>query len=430
VANFFSSPKAVKSDTTPEETLAFFTPYIEEEQDIVVTEKQPNVIVIMNESWWNTDNIVSEDTTIHTSLDPMGPIKELQERGASLGYVNVNVYGGGTINSEVEFLTGINTKYYMASDSVYKTIDAEAVPCITKYFESLGYSTTAIHPYFGIFYNRYKMYPKMGFDCILFRDDMDYQDPYTIFISDESLANQLIKEMEDKDNHSKFIWAVSIANHLETLDYDLGRNENCEYPIEVNFENDRLTDEDRSLVCDYLNGIYLSSKAFQLLTEAFEDYGEPVLIMMYGDHCPNFSDEVLKEFGIDSFERNEDTVERIYTTPVVCWNNYGGENVTASGENIMYLPEMLIHVAGLPDCELTKVLRSARNEMKADTRFIELDGEGNEIKKLSETQIGFIDNLRRLATFIIEGEEELNDAWIAIDDTTDRMLANVKGNSD
>ena len=78
-------------------------------------DEYPNVIVIMSESWWYLDHTDPDKMVL--SQDPFGPLKELGDK-VSWGSASVNIFGGGTISSETEFLTGWNSKYFRNSISV------------------------------------------------------------------------------------------------------------------------------------------------------------------------------------------------------------------------------------------------------------------------------------------------------------------------
>lgn len=86
----------------------------------------------------------------------------------------MSVFGGTTANSEYEFLT---------SDAV--GLYSNAIP-YSKYFHSRdsysgsvfilkeqGYETTAFHPYLSSGWNRPQVYHVMGFDYIIFSEDID-----------------------------------------------------------------------------------------------------------------------------------------------------------------------------------------------------------------------------------------------------------------
>lgn len=259
--------------------------------------QEPTVIVIMNESWWNTDNIASN--AISFSTDPMQPYHELAQKCSS-GYLSSNIFGGGTVSSETEFLTGINTKYLLSDVGVYAQIREHKVPSLVDYFHALDYHTTAIHPYYGFFYSRDKTYSLMGFDKVVFEDSMDYTDIYTRYISDKSLASQIIKEYEDGDSRTdkkQFIFAVSIANHDRSLNYKMDAVKDYPYPIQVTVENADLSDADYSDFVNTVNGIYLANKAFGQLVDYFEGEKTPVVVVMYGDHIPFFCRECSGSHG-------------------------------------------------------------------------------------------------------------------------------------
>lgn len=87
------------------------------------------------------------------SSDPMEVYKRLEE-SCSSGQLTANIYGGGTIGSETEFLTGLNTKYFVSYTGISTELQKRKVPSIVDYFHALDYDTVMIHPYDGDFYGR------------------------------------------------------------------------------------------------------------------------------------------------------------------------------------------------------------------------------------------------------------------------------------
>lgn len=57
---------------------------------------------------------------------------------------------------------------------------------------------------------------------------------------------------------------------------------------------------------------------------------------------------------------------RLYATPVIMWSNVSTEKLHFSGESIYYLPQMLIDYAGLPDSNMTRILRYERSCFKTN----------------------------------------------------------------
>ncbi|MDE7176485.1 MAG: LTA synthase family protein [Lachnospiraceae bacterium] len=344
------------------------------------TVNKPNVIVIMSESWWNTDNITGSGITF--SSDPMETYHKL-EKYCSSGHLTCNIFCGGTIGSETEFLTGLNTKYFVSYTGISSVLEERKIPSIVDYFNALDYDTVAIHPYEGSFYGRNVIYPTMGFDKIVFEDDMDYTDIYSCYISDESLARQIIKEYEESKAEQKFIFAVSIANHIQGLDRKHDSLKAYPYPISVKLDG-TLDEEAYMDLVSYINGIYLANKAFEELAAYFAQTGEPVVLVMYGDHMPGFSKEALELMGLEGTD--PETQRRHYSVPVLIWSSFEADKIEPDGENINYLPQMLLEYAGLPDTDMSRVLKQQREVLKTNTRMLVADDQGRALDAYDSRQ--------------------------------------------
>ncbi len=408
--NFLKNEKNVDITTDDiEESYVYFQEKAGNGKTQVIHSRQePAVIVIMNESWWSTDNIINDG--ISFSTDPMEPYHKLAEKCSS-GYLSSNIFGGGTVSSETEFLTGINTKYLLSDVGIYAQIREHKVPSIVDYFHALGYHTTAIHPYYGYFYSRDKTYSLMGFDKVIFEDGMDYTDIYTRYISDESLVRQIIKEYEDESSSGdkkKFIFAVSIANHDRSLNYKKDAVEDYPYPIAVTVEDSVLSDSDYSDFTNTMNGIYLANKAFGQLVDYFEQEKEPVVVVMYGDHIPFFVGDVMKAMGLNGSDF--ETQKRQYSVPVLMWSNINDDKIDFSGENISYLSQIVLEYAGMPETDMTQILRSEKEMFRADVRRFVSDGEGRQIKTYNDEQMEMVRHINVIDYDILFGSSAYRDA--------------------
>lgn len=417
----------------------------EEARAVEDTAVRPNVIVIMNESWWNTDNVDPEKVSF--SMDPMAPYKELAQ-SCITGHLTSNVYGGGTISSEAEFLTGLNTKYYVTTSTIYEKTKDRKLPSVVDYFNALDYETIAIHPYYGDFYNRNQVYQTMGFDEAIFDEDMAYQDIYTRYISDESLVKEIIKEYEEAGSNgedNKFIWSVSISNHRRTLGYHNESIEDYDYPISVDLKGSELTEADDAILVNYINGIYYAGQAYQQLVEYFSQVKEPVIVVMFGDHIPNFSVDTLNALGISEGEsawgpsafvdsqemqivvnkpnsgiipveeeggESFESLEKMYSVPVVMWSNFElASQPEFDGESIFYLPQMLLESAGLPDSEMTLMLEHQQTMFKADSREFVLDASGEQLLQCTEEQFETLSHSKNITYDILFGENMRENIW-------------------
>ena len=407
----------------------------EEARKVDASSVKPNVIVIMNESWWNTDN--ADLSKLELSKDPMEPFNRLADECVT-GYLTSNVYGGGTISSEAEFLTGVNTKYYVSTSTVYEETLGKKLPSLADYFNYLNYETIAIHPYYGDFYNRREVYTTMGFDEMVFEEDMKNREVYARYISDDSLVKEIIAEYEEEsDEENKFIWSVSIANHRNVLEYHKEAVENYDYPIDVTVKDGELSELETGILNEYINGIYLAGKSYEELIAYFSTKEEPVVIVMFGDHMPNFSMDALEIMGLtkasdptqvdvtrmeewqtelDAEKQAEaDSIEmlkRIYSVPVVMWSNYEmTQQASFEGESIYYLPQMLLESAGLPDSDMSRMLKYQRSVFKANSREFVMDANGEQVLMCTEEQMEMLKHGKVVIYDILFGEEERGNVW-------------------
>ena len=114
--------------------------------------KTPNLIVIMNESFSDLGSVGA----LETNEDPMPYVHKLmqgQENTIS-GQLTVSTFGGGTANTELEFLTGDSMAFLPYNCSAYQVFIKSEMPNLTSGLDSLGYQTAAIHPYLSTSWNR------------------------------------------------------------------------------------------------------------------------------------------------------------------------------------------------------------------------------------------------------------------------------------
>lgn len=375
----------------------------------------PTIIVVMGESWWNLDSI--PDNVVSYSTNPMQPLWDLEER-CDIGEVGVNIYGGGTVNSEAEFLLGLNTKFFTSTSDTYLWLKQREFPSLVKYFKQIGYQTTAIHPYYQEFYDREIIYDLMGFDRSIFEDDMMYTDIFDKFISDESLVKQIIYEEQKQNEVPDFIFAISVASHETTLEYDNEVVSDMDYDIQVQISEDiEMTQEDYDSFVHHVNGIYQTTLAFTQLIDYYEKQESPVMIVMFGDHCPYIPTSMLelnKTEGMSIYNDeilSQEAKLKLYSTPVISWNNFSDEPFVIDGENVNALSDKIIDYIGLPQTRMGLINKYMRQEIKTNTRNYMLDFNGDIVTELTEEQYANINTLMMIHYDILRGEVMCKDIW-------------------
>ncbi len=302
------------------------------------TQNTPNLIVIMNESFADYTEV---GKGLDLSEDCMPYIRSLEENTIK-GYAYASIFGGNTPNSEYEFLTGNTMGFLPASSVGFNLFVRGNLPSVASELKECGYETMAIHPYRGTNYRRHIVYPLLGFDTYYTRDDFFHPKYIRNFISDESLAERIISEFEDrKDSETPlFCYNVTVQNHGG---YYASNTVNLDMSIEV--ENKEV---DQTKTSIYVNLIRESDKMFQMLTEYFEQQEEPTVIVMFGDHQANLGDNTYEYLiGADEDLSAEQKMEK-YKIPFVIWANYDIPEETIEKTSLNYLYSILADRLQLP----------------------------------------------------------------------------------
>ncbi len=341
---------------------------VEEKTDSIAV--KPNVIVIMSEALWDI-NQISDAVTF--SKNPMEFFDELGE-SAFCGKAASNVFGGGTDKSEFEFLTGWNAKYAVNGSSPYRDYFTHGQASMVQYMNSLGYYTYGIHPYKGSFWGRTTAYTNMGFKAFYDMERMRYQDQYDIFVSDESLVNEIIyrfQEQKQKSDQPVFSFNVSIQNHVTKFFKGTAGPVCREVTPTYLCDSNAISEYNRQKLLDYINGVYTSGKALKQLLDYFESIKDPTVVVVFGDHAPSF----LTDF--EPFVDEKVSQEAFYETPFYVWNNYGKTGFPTDETNISYLSEALLEYLDFPLSKQALMNRYLRSYCPVDTRFLVKDASKN-----------------------------------------------------
>lgn len=305
----------------------------EEQEQLTIDEKKPTVIAIMNESL--SDLSIIRDFKCEPEYMPFWnsfntPIMK--------GNLFVSVFGGGTCNTEFEFLTG-NTMGNLPQGSYpYQQYSLKRASSLAHEFKNNGYDTVAIHPGNPESWNREKAFSDIGFDEFITKKD--FVDPEYIgnFISDHSCYNKIIEEFEHREKE-KFIFAVTIQNHGGYDDSRLSDNDMVQLEPDLNTYSGAR---------EYLTLMKKADEALKELFAYFEKVDSPVIICVFGDHQPFISEEFYEKLFGHSIENlsSEERVKR-FKTPYLIWSNYDtGKTVERRNTSANFLGTLLLNIAG------------------------------------------------------------------------------------
>ena len=264
--------------------------------------KTPDIILILNETFYDIRELID----IKTDTSPMPFIDSLKHKGKTV----VAGTGGGTNKSEYELLTS-NSLQLMPGITPFNYLNFDNANSIVSYLEDLGYSTWGAHCAEALNYERGVVYPKLGFDNVLFREEFvesgevgKYgQRPYA---TDEFCYTKMLEDYEKMGDSPRFQYMLTIQNHGG---WDL--NPPVDDCIKVLSDHGDYTDD----ISEFVSCIRKTDEAFKKLTQYFENSERDVIICMVGDHAPSFAVDLFDEIDLD-------TTFALRSTPYVMWANF------------------------------------------------------------------------------------------------------------
>lgn len=249
----------------------------------------PDIVVVQSESLFDPSRLngIAPETTLPQ-------LRRLSTR-AMHGNLWVPTYGGGTIRTEFEALTGIALRYFPQQHYPYYGMVTPQTPSLPGILASYGYRTIAVHPNSGDFWNRASTFATLGFQQ--FDDSAAFTDAPLAgyFTSDEALVDHVLARLDNGPGPT-FLFAITMENHGPYGDTGLG--EESGDVIDVPATLDPVLA--RSLR-DYLFHVRNADRSLGRLADALMKRDRRTLLLFYGDHLPALA-EVYDALGF----RDED----------------------------------------------------------------------------------------------------------------------------
>ena len=318
-------------------------------------ENRPDVILILNETFYDFDRIADIDTDGQVFTR----IPELDN--CIRGYTVVPGPGGGTNKSEYELLTS-NSLHQITSGTPFNMLDLEGACSVVTYMKNRGYQTTAFHPYLASGYKRYKVYPLLGFDTFHSSEDgLLYDDKIRTFISDSSDFKDLehIFEQNDDGKTPQFIFNVTMQNH---------GNYNADTPaVDVTVKPTDGKLASLAQLEEYLALAHATDQAFEELLTYFAQVKEPTIILMFGDHQPGLNEETLRTICPEMYEDGAalSVLEKKYTVPYIMWANFDLTSEELQFTSPNFLRSYLLENDGIEGSAYDRFTAAVRREYPA-----------------------------------------------------------------
>lgn len=352
-----------------------------------------NVVFILSEAFSDLGNIdeIKFDKSLTSNIDSYAD----DENKAVLDLL-VSVYGGVSVNTEFEILTGASFSFwrpgFIAYTQYYNKANGKLAPNLIKEFNNNGYETIYLTPWGDTSYKSKFVYDSFGTDKTIYGKDLtgENKGPY---YSDKSLMEDIYNELKDTSNgHYKFIMAATGQNHFPYNGeiYD-------EYDIEV--VETSYNEEDSQILKNYAQGVYDADKELNNLYEMIKDLDVPTIIVFYGDHLPY----TLNSNGVDPytsssyFNTTNDSLNylRKYTTKAVILSNYDISIDNLDYINASYLGAYVLNQMDLEISNYFKFVDSARTVIPVFNRSVIYQNEHTyDYTNASEEIINMINNYK------------------------------------
>lgn len=367
---FIDKPKDYSQETMESIAKSLdFEESSQEKHNAQTENEKPNIIVIMSESLFDVTNIDG----LAFNEEPLPNIKEQQ-----IGSILSPQFGGGTANVEFEALTGLSNVFLPDGSSPYQQYIKKDTPSLASVLSNKGYKATAIHTYYGWYWNREDVYNHLGFQDYISIEDMPDAEIKGQYASDKVITDQIIKQT-DENEEPTFIYAITMQNHTPYVEGQYGENT-------IKIAND-LTKETKGMLETYSSGISDSDKELKRLIEHYENSDEPTLIVFFGDHLPSLGSEYssyIETNFINSANEQDLTLSdkaKMKQTPLVLWSNYKTIEQAKSVLSPSFLAPLIFEAANLEMPKYYKFLKDFSDKLPGYTKTVKVSADNTHSEK-------------------------------------------------
>lgn len=352
-------------------------------------EIKPTVIAVMNESF--TDLSCFEQLKAAGYFGPnfYNSLPDTLVRGTMLA----SVTGGGTANSEFEFLTGATTAFVGVGKIPYQLYQMSDVDSLAKDLKELGYVATAMHPQNPVNYHRDKIYQQLGFGEFLSIDGFGDAPYYHNGVCDYVTYDKIL-ELLRTDERPQFIFDVTMQNHGG---YEIGS-----VPAEelTNYWVEGASENTNAMLNTYLTCINASDRDLESFINELRNIGRPVVLVFFGDHQPSIATSLN-----DELYPQEDTAShafRVHQSTYFVWANYeiAGNNKLNVYDTVgaNKIAAIALNKIGAPLTDYQKALLATRSDIPSINvaGYLGADGLRYDLESEDSPYTSTIDKLQRV----------------------------------
>lgn len=304
----------------------------------------PDIVILQSESFFDPARLRGIERR-----DVLPEYRRLAQ-SARHGELWVPTYGGGTIRTEYEVLTGIAMRYFPTVQYPYFQLTAKPGESLVTALAAHGYRAIAIHPHSRAFWNRATAFANLGFDAFDALEEFGKAPRQGYYISDDALVDHILERLDESSTAPAFLFAISMENHGPYANFpnvDEARRDARKVPA-------TLSADAAKNLRGYLYHLRNADRALGRLADALMARPRRTLLLFYGDHLPSLP-SVYSEAGFD--DRKEPNEQPV---PWLLLDSARPDAVARIDTASFYLPGLLLDVAGIGDQPYFRLLEAVR----------------------------------------------------------------------
>ncbi len=339
------------------------------------TQELPDILIVQSESLFDPARL--------NHVEPGRYLAEFRKlaKSSRSGELHVPTFGGGTIRTEFELLTGAPLSSLGGIQYPWLELRDARFPSLASILARNGYTTTAIHPNGAAFWNRNRVFPELGFQRFIDVTAFSKEDIVGLFTSDAALTDHVIAELKD-DGPPQFLFAITMENHGP---FDWRPNLDAERLAALPMPP-QLDSGGRLWFGNYLYLLDDADHELGRLAEALKQRKRRTLLLFFGDHLPSIH-TVYHQLGFDDgkTELQQPSEWLLFDT--------ANPNQVQEDTQTWLLPARLLDSAGIANEPYFIVTAALRDALNIDSHPITLE-QAKAFNALAQLQLrGELDGL-------------------------------------
>lgn len=348
----YASRRLPADPKAAEALIAAQAPALRAEMHAAAPAERPDIVVVQSESFFDPGRLRGVDGA---ALVPN--LTRLEREGAS-GQLHVPTFGGGTIRTEFEVLTGLSLRYLPDVQFPYLQIHSKAIPGLVRTLRDRGYRTIAVHPNDAGFWNRGAAFKALGFERFVALPAFPRNAPRDgLYVADRALTDEVLAQLSD-GGPPQFVFAISMEAHGPYGDspgIDPAARDAIPVPAGVEGNAGRELQ-------NYLYHLRHADAELGRLAAALAQRQRPALLLFYGDHLPALVDTYRAVGFVDGGDMLRETVPWLLVDPHRPHDAAPRRDLAA-----WMLPGLLLDRAGIRDDAYFALMRTLPPQLAALT---------------------------------------------------------------